>query len=320
MWTPADWAWIGGLLNCLVSSWYYGIPNLAYRAKKYDPEEALRLMAKFNVRNTFMPPTALKMMREVKNIERFNINLRTVGVGGEPMGSELLDWGKSALKVTFNEFYGQTECNLVLANNHECMSIKAGSMGRPVPGHQVSIVDNTGNILPPESVGEIAVKLPDPVPLLKYWNNEKASNANVIKGWWKMGDQGFMDNDGYFWFVGRDDDIIISSGYRIGPSEIENTLSRHPAVSLAAAIGVPDPVRTEIIKVFIKLAPGQVGGPELKSEIQNFVKKRLSPHQYPRLLEFVNALPLTSTGKIKRRELRDHETQKYADNTKSGLI
>ena len=310
MWTPADWAWIGGLMNCLISSWYYGVTNLAFRARKYNPEEALNLIEKFNIRNTFMPPTALKIMREVSNIKRFNINLRTVAVAGEPMGSELFDWGKEALNVTFNEFYGQTECNLVIANNHHCMNIKPGSMGRPVPGHQVAIIDSSGKELPPKTIGEIAVKTPDPVLLLKYWNNEKASNAKFINQWWRMGDQGVMDEDGYFWFIGRDDDVITSSGYRIGPGEIENTLAGHPAVLLAAAVGIPDPIRTEQIKVFIKLMPGYKGGNNLKKEIQSFVKKRLSSHEYPRIIQFVEDIPMTSTGKIKRNELRKAKINK----------
>ncbi len=307
MWTPADWAWIGGLMNCLIGSWHYGVTNLAYRARKYDPEEALALIERFEIRNTFMPPTALKVMREVPKIDRFNIKLRTVAVAGEPMGSELLEWGRQRLNVTFNEFYGQTECNLVLANNSECMKIKPGSMGKSVPGHRVAVISPDGKELAPGSVGQIAVKAPDPVMLLEYWNNKEASDEKIINGWWEMGDQGTMDDEGYFWFVGRDDDVITSSGYRIGPGEIEDCLTRHPAVSLAAAIGVPDPTRTELIKVFIRLMPGYSGSVQLEEEIRNFVKNRLSPHEYPRIIQFVDTLPLTSTGKIKRKELRDAE-------------
>jgi acetyl-CoA synthetase len=310
MWTPADWAWIGGLMNCLMCSWHHGITNLAYRAKKYDPEEALKLMAKYGVRNTFMPPTALNLMRQMKDIPSYHTNLRTVAVAGEPMGVELLDWGQDNFGLTFNEFYGQTECNLVVANCQEIMPVKPGHMGRAAPGHRVEVIDDDGNVLGPGEEGEMAVKTPDPVLMLNYWNNQEATNAKITNGWWRMGDAAVKDEDGYFRFVGRADDVITSAGYRIGPGEIEDCLTKHPAVSLAAAIGVPDPVRTENIKVFIKLTDGLNGSPELEEDIRGFVKTRLSPHEYPRLIEFVSDLPLTATGKIRRKDLRDAELAK----------
>ncbi len=312
MWTPADWAWIGGLMNCLMGAWYHGVPVLAYRAKKYDPENALRLIADFGVRNTFMPPTALKMMREIHDIPSFGTNLRTIACAGEPMGAELLHWGRESFGITFNEYYGQTECNLVVANCQAIMDIKPGSMGRPVPGHTVAIIDKDGNPLAPGETGQIAVKAPDPVMMLKYWRNPDATKEKYLGDWLLMGDQGQMDEDGYIWFVGRDDDVISSAGYRIGPGEIEDCLTKHEAVSLAAAIGVPDPLRTELVKVFIKLMPGYNGSPELEDSIRAFVKTRLSPHEYPRLIEFVDELPLTSTGKIRRKDLRDREAAKAA--------
>ena len=307
MWTPADWAWIGGLMNCLMGAWYHGVPVLAYRARKYDPEQALRLMADYNVRNTFMPPTALKMMRAVADIPSYGVNLRTVACAGEPMGVELLDWGRSTLGVSFNEFYGQTECNLVVANCQKIMEVKPGSMGRAVPGHTVAVIDAEGNEVDPGTVGQIAVKAPDPVMMLEYWNNPAATKAKYLGDWLLTGDQGTMDDEGYFRFVGRDDDVITSAGYRIGPGEIEDCLTKHPAVELAAAIGVPDAVRTEVIKVFVKLMPGHNGSPDLEEDIRAFVKTRLSPHEYPRQIAFVDALPLTSTGKIRRKDLRDAE-------------
>ncbi len=310
LWTPADWAWIGGLMNCLMCSWHHGVTNLAYRARKYDPEAALRLMATYQVRNTFMPPTALNLMREVQDIPSYRTNLRTVACAGEPMGAELLHWGRENLNVTFNEYYGQTECNLVTANCQEIMEVKPGSMGRPSPGHIVEIIDEDGNVIPTGEEGEIAVKTPDPVMLLRYWNNPEGTTQKYRGDWLLMGDQGTKDEDGYIWFVGRADDVITSAGYRIGPGEIEDCLCKHPAVSLAAAIGVPDPVRTEAVKVFIKLMPGHNGGPDLEDEIRSFVKTRLSPHEYPRLIEFVDTLPMTATGKIRRKDLRDAEIAK----------
>ncbi|MDA1090604.1 MAG: acyl-CoA synthetase [Proteobacteria bacterium] len=311
MWTPADWAWIGGLMNSLMASWYHGVPALAHRARKFDPEEALRLMARHQVRNTFMPPTALKLMRQVEDpAGRFGVNLRTVACAGEPMGEELLEWGVDALGVTFNEFYGQTECNLVTSNCGRIMEVKPGSMGRAVPGHQVEILDTDGNILEAEEEGLIAVKSPDPVMFLKYWNNPTATEEKFLGDWLLTGDRGTQDADGYFWFLGREDDVITSAGYRIGPGEIEDCLGRHPAVSLAAAIGIPDPLRTEKIKAFIMLRPGFQASEDLEREIREFVNRRLSPHEKPRIIEFVDGLPMTATGKIKRKELRDAEIAK----------
>ncbi len=312
MWTPADWAWIGGLMNCLMGAWFHGVPVLAYRGGKYDPEAALRLMAEYGVRNTFMPPTALKMMRAVKDIPSFGAKLRTIACAGEPMGAELLDWGRAAFGITFNEFYGQTECNLVVANCQKVMEVKPGSMGRPIPGHDVRVIDADGNEVPVGTTGQIAVRAPDPVMMLKYWNNPEATKSKYLGEWLLTGDQGQQDEDGYLWFVGRDDDVITSAGYRIGPGEIEDCLTKHPAIELAAAIGVPDPVRTEVIKVFIKLMPGNNGSPDLEEDIRGFVKTRLSPHEYPRLVEFVDELPLTSTGKIRRKDLRDREVARKA--------
>ncbi len=312
MWTPADWAWIGGLMNCLMGAWFHGVPVLAYRAGKYDPEAALKLMAEYGVRNTFMPPTALKMMRAVQDIPAYGVNLRTIACAGEPMGVELLEWGQASFGLTLNEFYGQTECNLVVANCQKVMEIKPGSMGRPIPGHDVRIIDTNGNEVPAGTVGQIAVRAPDPVMMLEYWNNPEATRNKYLGEWLLTGDQGQQDEDGYLWFVGRDDDVITSAGYRIGPGEIEDCLTKHPAIELAAAIGVPDPVRTEVIKVFIKLMPGNNGSPDLEEDIRGFVKTRLSPHEYPRLVEFVDELPLTSTGKIRRKDLRDQEIAKAA--------
>jgi acetyl-CoA synthetase len=310
MWTPADWAWIGGLMNCLMGAWFHGVPVLAHRAPKYDPKHALELMAKYKVRNTFMPPTALKLMQAIPDIPSYGVNLRTIACAGEPMGAKLLDWGRKSFGVTLNEFYGQTECNLVVANCQKIMSIKPGSMGRPIPGHDVAVINRDGHEVPANTVGQIAVRAPDPVMMLEYWNNPQATTDKYIGEWLLTGDQGQIDEDGYFWFVGRDDDVITSSGYRIGPGEIEDCLTKHPAVSLAAAIGVPDKLRTEIIKVFIKLMPDENGTKELEDDIRTFVRTRLSPHEYPRVIEFVEDLPLTSTGKIMRKDLRDQEAAK----------
>ncbi len=308
MWTPADWAWIGGLMNVVMAAWHHGVPVVAHRAGKYDPEEALHLMARRGVRNTFMPPTALKMMRQVPDPRgRYGFELRTVTCAGEPMGAELLAWGREALGITFNEFYGQTECNLVVAGCAEILPVKPGSMGVPVPGHRVAVIDAQGRPCPDGEVGALAVARPDPVMFLGYWGNPEATAAKYLGDWLLTGDQGYRDEDGYLWFVGRDDDVITSSGYRIGPGEIEDTLIQHPAVALAAVVGVPDPLRTEVVKAFIVVRPGREPGAELEAEIRQFVKTHLSPHEYPREIAFVDGLPMTATGKVRRRDLREQE-------------
>jgi len=307
-WTPADWAWIGGLIDVLFPSWHHGIPVLAYRARKFDPEFAFCLMAKHNVRNAFLPPTALKMMRQVKDpANRHAFRLRSVGSGGETLGAELLDWGRETLGVTVNEFYGQTEANLVVGNCAQIMTVQPGSMGRAIPGHTVAIVDDEGHELPVETVGNIAIRRPDPVMFLKYWNNADATRNKFVGSWCLTGDMGRKDLDGYLWFVGRQDDLITSAGYRIGPGEIEDCLIKHPAVAVAAVIGVPDALRTETIKAFIVLKSGTEGNAELKADIQNHVRERLAAHEYPRSIAFVHELPMTATGKIIRKVLRQRE-------------
>ena len=305
-WTPADWAWAGGLLNMLLPGLHFGLPIVAKKAEKFDPEEAFALMAELDVRNTFVPPTALKMLRAVDNPRgRFDLKLRTIGSGGESLGVETFVWGREQLGLTVNEFYGQTECNLVLASCAAIGVSKAGWIGKAVPGHEVSVIRADGSICEPGEHGQIAVKRPDPVMFLQYWNKPEATKEKFIGDWMTTGDQGERDEEGYIRFVGRDDDVITSSGYRIGPGEIEDCLLRHPAVRLAAAVGKPDPLRTEIVKAFVVLKPGFSPSDELVKDIQGFVRTRLAAHEYPREIAFVPDLPLTTTGKIIRRVLRD---------------
>ena len=307
-WTPADWAWIGGLMDLLMPCWFHGIPVLAYRAGKFDPEEAFALMAKYQVRNTFIPPTALKMMRQVSDAKaRHAPSLRSLFSGGETLGEEVLAWGRETFGITFNEGYGQTEFNICVGNCSAIMEVKPGSMGRTVPGHTVEVIDGNGNVVAPGVTGHIAFRTPDPVAMKEYWRNPKATRDKFIGPWMISGDQGYKDEDGYFWFLGRSDDVITSAGYRIGPGEIEDCLMTHPAVGLAAAIGVPDPQRTEIVKAIIVLNETHVADAGLEADIREFVKTRLAAHEYPREIEFVNALPLTATGKIRRKDLRDRE-------------
>ena len=304
-WTPADWAWIGGLIDVLLPSWHHGVAVVAHRARKFDPEAAFHLLARHGIRNAFMPPTALKLMRQVSAPgSRHDFHMRTIGSGGESLGEELLDWGRRVMNLTINEFYGQTECNLVVSSCAAIMPPRPGSMGRPVPGHRVAVVDENGQVMPPGEIGEIAVQRPDPVMFLEYWRNPVATDEKFVGDWSLTGDLARMDEDGYLWFVGRKDDLITSGGYRIGPAEIEACIMKHPAVSMVAVIGEPDPVRTEIVSAYIIPSDPQAASPELAREIQDFVKQRLAAHEYPRKVTFVDALPMTATGKIMRRELK----------------
>jgi acetyl-CoA synthetase len=305
-WTPADWAWAGGLLDALLPCLHHGVPVVARKFDKFDPEEAFVLMARAGVRNAFIPPTALRMLRSAGGPQgRHDLNLRTVGSGGEALGAETLDWGRSAFGLTINEFYGQTECNLVLSSCAMLGVVRPGAIGKPVPGHAVAVIRADGSPAAPGELGQIAVKRPDPVMFLEYWGRPEATREKFVGDWMTTGDQGVVDEDGYFTFVGRDDDVITSSGYRIGPGEIEDRLIRHPAVALAAVVGKPDPVRTEIVKAFVVLKPEQQSSAALAADIQSFVRTRLSAHEYPREVAFIDAMPMTTTGKIIRRLLRE---------------
>ena len=302
-WTPADWAWIGGLFDVLMPAWHHGVPVLVHRFTKFDPERAMDLMARHGVRNVFLPPTALKLLRQA-DVRPGGARLRTLASGGETLGGELLDWGRRTFGLTINEYYGQTECNLVVGNAACLMEVRAGSMGRPIPGHRVAIIDEQGNELPPGTEGAVAVRRPDPVMFLGYWNKPGATAGKFIGDWLVTGDRGRRDADGYLWYLGRDDDVITSAGHRIGPGEIEECLMGHPAVALAAAIGVPDPVRTEAVAAYVVLRPGHAPSDALAREVQDFVRTRLAAYEYPRQVRFVDELPMTATGKIMRRMLR----------------
>jgi acetyl-CoA synthetase len=305
MWTPADWAWIGGLFDVLLPAWHHGVAVLARRFEKFDGEAAFDLMQRYAVTHTFLPPTALKMMRTVERPERWKLSLRAVASGGESLGAELIDWGRRALGVTINEFYGQTECNVVVSSCATLFEPRPGSIGKVVPGHRVAIVDDAGQTVPRGEPGNIAIRAPDPVMFLGYWRNEPATRDKFRGDWLLTGDMGLMDADGFIRFVGRDDDVITSAGYRIGPAPIEDCLLRHPAVRMAAVVGAPDVQRTEIVTAFVVLNPGYEPGDLLVRTLQEHVKTHLAAHEYPRAIHFVEALPMTATGKVVRRELRE---------------
>ena len=308
MWTPADWAWIGGLFDVLLPSWHHGVAVLARRFEKFDGEAAFDLMQRHAVTHAFLPPTALKMMRAVEHPERWTLSLRAVASGGESLGAELIEWGRRALGVTINEFYGQTECNVVVSSCSTLFEPCFGSIGKVVPGHRVAIVDDTGHTVPRGEPGNIAIHAPDPVMFLGYWRNESATRDKFRGDWLLTGDMGLMDADGFIRFVGRDDDVITSAGYRIGPAPIEDCLLRYPAVRMAAVVGAPDAQRTEIVTAFVVLNPGYQASDALVQTLQEHVKTHLAAHEYPRAIHFVDALPMTATGKVIRRELRERVT------------
>ncbi|MET0722187.1 MAG: acyl-CoA synthetase [Tardiphaga sp.] len=302
-WTPADWAWIGGLFDALFPAWHHGVPIVGHRAKKFEPQAAMQLMADHGVKNVFLPPTALKLMRQA-DVKHPGVHLRSMLSGGESLGAELLGWVRATFGIDAHEIYGQTECNLVVGNNAALFPIRPGSMGKPTPGFDVRIVNEAGEELPRGERGVVGVRQPNPCTMLGYWQNPEGTAKKYAGEFLLTGDLGIQDDDGYFWYVSREDDVITSAGYRIGPSEIEHTLLKHPAVALSAVVGVPDPIRTESIKAWIVLRPGFAPSDRLAREIQDFVKVQLAAHEYPRHVQFAETLPMTATGKVLRRELR----------------
>lgn len=302
MWTPADWAWLGGLANALLPALFHGIPVVAKRLARFEPDAAYQLIRDTGVRNVFMPPTALRLMRQ--GVAPSDTGLRSIASGGEALGPDLLDWAREELNLTVNEFYGSTECNLVLGNSHTVFQPVPGSTGKAVPGSSVAIIDDAGNELPDGEMGLIAVKRGDPAMFLEYWNNPEKTDEKYRGDWMLLGDEGLRDAEGYFHFSSRSDDVIMSAGYRIGPSEIETCLASDPSVSLAAAIGVPDAERGEVVHAFVVLKDG-AGFDGLEDHLINLVRDRISPHVAPKKIFEIKEMPMTATGKIMRRALKD---------------
>ncbi|HZZ92655.1 MAG TPA: AMP-binding protein [Usitatibacter sp.] len=311
-WSPADWAWTGGLWDALMPTLYHGLGILGYRGR-FDPERACTLMQRYGVRNAFLFPTALKMMmRAVPHPrERFGVKLRSLMSGGEPVGPAVFEWAQAELGVTVNEIFGQTEMNYIVGNSQSMWPVKPGSMGRPYPGHRIAVLDDEGRMLPPGAVGDVSVHRtwldgsPDPVFFLGYWNNAEATAAKYSGAWCRTGDQASFDADGYLWYQGRADDMFKSAGYRIGPAEIENCLAKHAAVANCAIVPVPDEMRGALIMAYVLPSPGTIPSPAIEESIRAHVKAHLAPWQQPRLIEFVEELPMTTTGKVQRRVLRE---------------
>ena len=312
MFTPADWAWTGGLLDALLPAWYYGVPVLGYDARKFDAEKIAALMSVHKVTCAFIPPTALKMMRSVPDLfDRYPSALRSIMSAGEAVGEELFQWGRQTLGLDINEMCGQTEHNYLMGNCSAVMPVKPGSMGKAYPGHRVAIMGPDGELLPAGQHGEIVADKNDPVHYLGYLNNPDATASKYSGEWFHTGDVGFADEEGYLWFVGRADDVISSAGYRIGPGEIEDCALQHPAIVQVAAIGVPDPdeIRGDVVKLCVVLKSGINPDEKLRNEVQALVREKLAAYEYPRIIEFYESLPMTTTGKVKRKDLRTLHTQ-----------
>jgi acetyl-CoA synthetase len=308
--TPADWAWIGALGNVVFPPWHYGQTVVCHKTGSFDPDETYRVMADCDVTNAFVPPTALRMMRDAGSPDRFDLSLDVVVGGGEALTPELRDWFDDALPdVTVNEIYGQTEANVFVCTCQEWFEARAGSSGKVVPGHEATVLDpETDEQLPDGEVGEIAIAYEgDPMVYVEYWNApEKTDHARTGR-WHRTGDLGYRDEDGYFWYKSRKDDVIITSGYRVGPGEVETTLLEHPSVAQVGVIGVPDDARGERIKAFVQSTSGVEGDADLRADLREWVRDRLAEYEYPRDIEFVSEFPQTTSGKLKRKELRERE-------------
>ena len=321
-WSPADWAWTGGLMDALLPTLYFGFPIVGTRGR-FDPERAFELLQRYGVSNTFLFPTALKMM--MKSVaaprERYRLRLRAVMSAGEAVGETVYDWCRDALGITVNEMFGQTEMNYIVGNSHEKWPAVAGSMGRPYPGHRVAVIDDRGEPMPDGETGEVAVHRrdihghPDPVFFLGYWRNPGDTERKYTGDWCRTGDLARRDSRGYLWYAGRADDMFKAAGYRIGPSEIENCLIRHPAVANVAVVPKPDAERGAVVKAFVVLASGHAGSEALVAELQAHVRGKLAPYEYPKEIEFIDALPMTTTGKVQRRVLRELEATRAAGRT-----
>ncbi|MCA3217915.1 MAG: AMP-binding protein [Burkholderiales bacterium] len=327
-WSPADWAWTGGLMDALLPTLYFGFPIVSYRGR-FSADKALELMQRYWITNSFLFPTALKlMMRSSAWSAPSGLKLRAIMSAGESVGTAVFDWTRSALGITVNEMFGQTEVNYIVGNSHERWPARPGAMGRPYPGHRVAVIDDAGRELPRGEVGDVAIHrrdihgTRDPIFFLGYWRNERATLAKFTgtpdNSWCRTGDLATMDATGDLWYQGRADDVFKAAGYRIGPGEIENCLIKHPAVVNAAAVPKPDAERGAVVKAFVVLAPGMRGNEALVAELQAHVRGKLAPYEYPKEIEFIGELPMTTTGKVQRRVLRELEAQRAKDADQRG--
>ncbi len=307
-WSPSDWAWVGGLLDMLFPAWLAGRPVVTSEAR-FKADWAYAFMARHKVTHTFLAPTAIKRLAQTPNPRQdHDLALRVICTGGEALAADTLAWAEDRLGVVCNEFYGMTEVNHLIGNCARLYPRKPGSMGVAYPGHKVCLVDAEGREVPDGEPGEIVTPATAPTRYLGYLNNAEKEAELRLGDWMRTHDLAVRDSDGYFWYKGRSDDLIKSSGFRIGPAEIEECLLAHPAVAEAAVIGKPDPERGQIVKAFVRPASSARPGPELVKELQEHVRTRLAPYKAPREIDFVDGFQMTSSGKINRKSLRAQES------------
>ena len=301
--TPSDWAWVGGLLDILLPALVFGRPVVADE-QRFSAERAFEVMGRHGVTHAFLTPTALKVMAQVPDPgPRYDLDLRVIASGGESVADELHRWSERHLGAVINEFYGLTEVNHLVGGCEALWPGRPGWMGLPYPGREVALLDDQGKEISAGEIGEIAVRPGDPTQMIEYWGNPTATDAMRRNGWIMTGDQATIDTNGYIRFLGRDDDMIASAGYRIGPAEVEESLVRHPAVAEVAVIPAPDKIRGNVVKAMVVPADGYQGGEDLTAELQTQVKTQLAAYKYPRIVEYVDRLPKTSTGKLNRKLL-----------------
>ena len=317
-WSPADWAWTGGLMDALLPTLYFGREIVAYQGR-FAPETAFGILERYGVTHTFLFPTALKaMMKAVPEPrDRYRLRLEAIMSAGEAVGDAVFSYCRDRLGVVPNEMFGQTEINYIVGNSAHRWPARPGSMGRAYPGHRIAVVDEDGRECSRGTPGDVAIHRRDvhgeldPVFFLGYWHRDDATRAKFTgdpdDSWCRTGDTAVMDDDGYLWYQGRSDDVFKVAGYRIGPSEIENCLVKHVAVANAAVVPKPDPERGAVVKAFVVLALGHVASDALARELQAHVRGQLAPYEYPKEIEFIDALPMTTTGKVQRRVLRLRE-------------
>lgn len=309
-WCTADPGWVTGTSYGIFAPWLNGVTNVV-RGGRFSPQDWYATLQKYKVTVWYSAPTAFRMLMGAGDdvVKSFDLSsLRHVLSVGEPLNPEVVRWGYKVYGHRIHDTWWMTETGGQLICNYPSMVIKPGSMGKPIPGTQAAIIDDQGNVLPPLRMGNLAIRTPWPSMMRKIWNNPaKYEEYFRIPGWYVSGDSAYMDEDGYFWFQGRIDDVINTSGERVGPFEVESKLVEHPAVAEAGVIGKPDPLRGEIIKAFISLREGYVPSDELKADIAKFVKEGLSAHASPREIEFKDKLPKTRSGKIMRRVLKAWE-------------
>ncbi|MCT9096324.1 acyl-CoA synthetase [Haloarchaeobius sp. HME9146] len=304
-WSTGDLGWLTGPINTL-GAWFWGATLFTYEGE-FDPETWADLLDEYPISVLFSVPTAYRMLRANEEVlDGKSLDLRHALSIGEPLSGGVVEWAEDRLGVTVHDTYGQTETGNMIINNYPTMDVKPGSMGRPLPGIEAAVVDpETGEELEPGETGEIAQRGDYPCFFAGYWQKPEKTEDCFVNDWYLSGDLAHVDEDGYFWFEGRADDVILSSGYRIGPFEVESSLGEHPAVAEAAVVPKPHEERGNIVKAYVVCTDEYEGSDALVTELQNHVKDELSAHEYPREIEFVEELPKTVTGKIRRTELRD---------------